>query len=98
MHTLGVVNVVWVFQFDKWIFVELPLQPCLSCKKKNNLISLKTQPVATFFAGHEAAVINEELRFGKFRLEIRGKISTRRVVQCWNGAWSAQEGFQGLAR
>lgn len=49
-----------------------PTLPFLQNEKKKNLISPKAQPVATFFAGHEAAVINEELRFGKFRLEIRG--------------------------
>lgn len=67
--------------------------------KKKNLISPKAQPVATFFAGHEAAVINEELRFGKFRLEIRGgEISTRRVVQCWNGAWRARGRFSRVGK
>lgn len=54
--------------------------------------------MATFFAGHEAAVRNEESRFGKFRLEIRGKISTRRVVQCWNGAWRARGRFSRVGK
>lgn len=34
MHTLGLVNAVWVFQFDKWVCAQLLLQPCLSCKMK----------------------------------------------------------------
>lgn len=44
MHTLGLVNAVWVFQFDKWVCAQLPLQPCLSCKMKKKKISLALKP------------------------------------------------------